>query len=69
MSSGSQPSTGDLPQLVPDGLTPDEHLNEALGLQHPFLIQRPPTEAVRYACVFGNLDASAILQRRSCVID
>ena len=39
--AGVQPTGSAMPQLLPDGLGPDNHLELAKGLSHPF--PRPPS--------------------------
>ena len=57
---------GQLPQLIPDGLSPSFHLNAALALNHPFTLSPTATQAVSYAvrnspeCI-----ASLIAQRQN----
>ena len=66
VSAGLQPSKRALPQLVPDGLGPAEHLVVAQNVVHPYL--RPPEvpQAVKYALRYQVDDIHQVnLQRES----
>ena len=49
VSTGRQPSRGALPQLLPDGLPPEVHLQAALSIRHPYSAVPSATVAVKYA--------------------
>jgi len=49
MAGGLQPTRKKLPQLLPDGLTPDMHLRAAMMVQHPLTYAPSTTDPVKYA--------------------
>ena len=53
-AAGLQVSRHRFPQLIEDGLNPEEHLRRALCLEHPIAVATPSTEAVRRALSWGK---------------
>ena len=48
-SGGRQGSRNRPTQLIPDGLSPEDHVSQAFQLVHPFLQDKPSTTSVRRA--------------------
>ena len=48
-AGGRQGSRKRVGQLVEDGLTPDEHIEQALRVEHPFLRGDCPSKAISWA--------------------
>ena len=57
-----------LPQLIPDGLAPDDHLRAALGTVHPFLNHDVSTLPVRMALRWSSLLGDELIAKRSEVV-
>ena len=57
------------PQLIPDGLQPDEHLAVALNTKHPYLSKAGSTLPVKYALQWSKMDADAIQEKRAQVVE
>ena len=55
------------PQLIPDGLTPQEHLQEALLVQHPCAVAEPSTKAVKMALQWCDGSERSLVHRRERV--
>ena len=67
-SAGNQPKGNALPSLLPEGLGPDKHLQEALKLMHPFA--RPPSLPlpVSYALQHQLVDPAACCTQREIMV-
>ena len=65
VSSGQQPTKRVMPQLIPDGLEPDVHLQVALATVHP--VERPPfvEDHVKAALSVSQLNAEFVNCKRS----
>ena len=61
VAAGYQPQGRALPQLIPDGMLPDEHLAVALGTQHPCT-----WEPVMFPPVKVGLDNQDMNAERAC---
>ena len=68
VSTGRQPGRGALPQLLPDGLPSEVHLQAAL-YRHPYSAVPSATVAVKYAAQFAVDDPVALTERRRSVSD
>lgn len=68
-SGGLQSKRSRLPQLVPDGLEPEEHLRRALAVQHPMASVEPSTVHVRRALRWSSMHADALIERRTKACD
>ena len=53
LAGGGQPPRTGLPTLVPDGLTPERHLQTALRVGHPMTAAAAPTDAVGHALQYS----------------
>ena len=67
MAGGLQPTRKKLPQLLPDGLTPDMHLQAAMMVQHPLTYAPSTTDPVKDALKFACPDAAQTLEKRRAV--
>ena len=67
MAAGLQPTRKKLPQLLPDGLTPEVHLQAAMKVQHPLTYAPSITEAVKYALKFACENVTQTLEKRRAV--
>ena len=64
VAGGRQVKRGKFPQLVPDGLSPQDHLRMALSLEHPFKTVAPSTPAVRHALSVSKMSSSELVDLR-----
>ncbi len=62
--SGVQPRGVGLPQLVPDGLSPAEHIAASAQAQHPMKAAIAPTRTVQYALAHSIDNANETNSRR-----
>ena len=67
MAAGLQPTRKKLPQLIPDGLSPEMHLQAGLRVQNPLSYELATTESVKYALRNAPDDLDEIIQRRTNV--
>ena len=63
LATGVQPTRKALPQLVPDGLSPQLHLQAALATRHPLSYPPVATDPVEYALKFAP-DVVAVTRAR-----
>ena len=68
VAAGLQPTRKALPQLLPDGLPPDVHLQAALAVQHPLAYALTTTDPVRYALKNACEDLEETRNRRQKVV-
>ena len=68
-AGGLQAARHRIPQLIPDGLSPDQHLSEALSLSHPYLARGASTDAVRLALEWSLMGHNELVARRRAVIE
>ena len=64
LTTGVQPTRKALPQLVPDGMPSNLHLEAALRVKHPMAYEPVTTDPVRYALRYSPTDLNEINQRR-----
>ena len=64
MAGGLQPTRKKLPQLLPDGLTPDMHPKAAMMVQHPLTYAPSTTDPVKYALKWACEDADQTMAKR-----
>ena len=67
VSGGLQARRGKFPQLIPDGLTPQQHLCRALCTEHPYKTVSPSTPMVRLALEKSRIPASELINARAKV--
>lgn len=68
MATGLQPTRKALPQLIPDGLPPNLHLQAALVVKHPMTLMPRSTDPVDYALKYADDDFEAMRKRRLNVV-
>ena len=68
LATGVQPTRKALPQLIPDGLPPELHLQAALSARHPLSYPPESTEPVEYALRHApdNLEGTRERRARVC---
>ena len=64
MATGVQPTRKALPQLIPDGLPPELHLQAALAARHPLSYPPESTKPVEYALRYAPDDLAETRERR-----
>jgi len=64
VATGVQPGGRALPQLIPNGLLPAEHLRVAMSVQHPSVRAPPLTPACQYALRHGQCSEEELVSRR-----
>ena len=64
MAGGLQPTRKKLPQLIPDGLTPEMHLQAGLRVQNPLSYEPATTASVKYALRNAPDDLEGLVERR-----
>ena len=64
VAAGLQPIRRALPQLVPDGLSPDLHLQIAHSVAHPYTARPSPTAPIQYAIEHSIADDMAASEQR-----
>ena len=69
LTGGAQPTRKALPQLIPNGLTPDIHLQAALGTSHPLLLKAASTEPIDYALKIAPEDMNETILRRTRIAE
>jgi hypothetical protein len=69
LAVGLQPTRRRPDQLIPNGLKPHEHLQQALQEHHPYLSSSSSTNAVTYGLAWSPDDPHVLIQRRKEVID
>ena len=69
IAGGAQPTRKSLPQLVPDGLPEEMHLQAGLSVKHPITLEGGSTEAVNYALLHAPDEIAATLTTRVIVAD
>ena len=69
IASGKQVSRKRPAQLIPPGLSPDEHLDHALELRHPFLEVQRSTSAVTCAITNDVIPLNNVNEFRSEVVE
>ena len=69
VASGLQPSRRALPQLVPDGLTSQEHLSVALSLEHPAVRQPSLFPPVDHAFEHQAKNPEEVVAQRESMIN
>ena len=67
IASGRQVKPGRFPQLIPDGLSPQEHLARALNVEHPFKCAVSSTPSVRHALSLSKVAPGELVERRAKV--
>ena len=67
MSGGIQATRKKLPQLLPDGLTPEMHLQAAMTVQNPLTYEASTTIAVRYALKNSPESFNETMRKRTVV--
>ena len=67
-STGVQTAGKALPQLIPDDLTPGEHLHVSLTLCHPMQLQTSLFPPVVYAIAHGITDDKACCEQRMMML-
>ena len=65
MASAMQPTRNKFPQLIEDGLTPKDHLDRALNLEHPFVNAEPPTDHVKNSLAWDPDYSAQLIKRRA----
>ena len=68
VSAGVQPTRRALPQMVPDFLQPDTHVQVALSLQHPFQLPVSTFPPIAYALGNQLVDPGDMAVRRSVAV-
>ena len=64
-STGVQTARRAIPQLIPDGMTPAEHVHVALNVCHPMQLQPTLFPPVGYATRYGSLCDEVCFKQRN----